>query len=125
MMIFGFLRQNLRTEAVAVAFSIAWPEGAVEPGPGEAQARLRLVAFRRGFYGCLTELADAVLCAGGPVRVLAELSLVAEHRRGHGALYDAVNCGGVDVARLRWSMAALPLPAWPDGRIRLAVDVSN
>jgi len=132
MMIFGFLRQNLKTEAVAVAFSIAWPEGAVEPGPGEAQARLRLVAFRRGFYGCLTaradelaELADAVLCAGGPVRVLAELSLVAEHRRGHGALYDAVNCGGVDVARLRWSLAALPLPAWPDGRIRLAVDVSN
>src|SRR5215470_2314267 len=86
MMIFGFLRQNLKTEAVAVAFSIAWPEGAVEPGPGEAQARWRLVAFRRGFYGCLTaradelaELADAVLCAGGPVRVLAELSLVPEH----------------------------------------------
>src|SRR5262249_14800598 len=101
MMIFGFLRQNLMTEAVAVAFSIAWPEGAVEPGPGEAQARLRLVAFRRGFYGCLTaradelaELADAVLCAGGPVRVLAELSLVPEHRRGHGALYDAVDFGG-------------------------------
>src|SRR5215831_10716680 len=132
MMIFGFLRQNLKTEAVAVAFSIAWPEGAVEPGPGEAQARLRLVAFGRGFYRCLTaradelaELADAVLCAGGPVRVLAELSLVPEHRRGHGALYDAVNCGGVDVARLRRSLAALPLPAWPDGRIRLAVDVSN
>jgi hypothetical protein len=30
-----------------------------------------------------------------------------------------------DVARLRWSLAALPLPAWPDGRIRLAADVSN
>jgi DDE superfamily endonuclease len=29
------------------------------------------------------------------------------------------------VARLRWSLAVLPLPAWPDGRIRLAVDVSN
>src|SRR5262249_32266136 len=132
MMIFGFLRQNLKTEAVAVAFSIAWPEGAVEPGPGEAQGRVRLGAVRPRLYGCLTaradelaELADAVLCAGGPVRVLAELSLVAEHRRGHGALYDAVNCGGVDVARLRWSLAALPLPAWPDGRIRLAVDVSN
>src|SRR5215470_423441 len=132
MMIFGFLRQNLQTKAVAVAFSIAWSEGAVELGLGEAQARSRLAAFRRWFYGCLTtradelaELADAVLCAGGPVRVLAELSLVPEHRRGHGALYDAVNCGGVDVARLRWSLAALPLPAWPDGRIRLAVDVSN
>jgi hypothetical protein len=132
MMIFGFLRQNLKTEAVAVAFSIAWPEGAVEPGPGEARARDRLAAFRRGLYGCLTaradelfELADAVLCAGGPVRVLAELSLAPGHRRGHGALYDAVNCGQVDVARLRWSLAALPLPAWDDGRIRLAADVSN
>jgi len=28
-------------------------------------------------------------------------------------------------ARLRWSLAALPLPAWPDGRFRLAVDESN
>jgi DDE superfamily endonuclease len=132
MMIFGFLRQNLKTKAVAVAFSIAWPEGAVEPGPGEARARDRLAAFRRGLYGCLTaradelfELADAVLCAGGPVRVLAELSLAPGHRRGHGALYDAVNCGRADVARLRWSLAALPLPAWGDGRIRLAADVSN
>jgi hypothetical protein len=73
----------------------------------------------------LAELADAVLCAGGPVRVLAELSLVPGHRRGHGALYDALNSGQVQIARLRWSLAALPLPAWPDGRIRLAVDVSG
>ncbi|MFP5071306.1 hypothetical protein ACLFMI_16805 [Pseudonocardia nantongensis] len=34
----------------------------------------------------LFEPTDAVLCADGPVRSLAELSLVAEHRRGHGAL---------------------------------------
>src|SRR5260370_32339625 len=131
-MIFGFLPQNLKTEAVAVAFSIAWPGGAVEAVPGDDQAGDRLAAFRRGLYGCLTagadevfELADAVLCAGGPVRVLAELSLAPGHRRGHGALYDAVNCGRVDVARLRWLLTRLPLPAWEDGRIRLAVDVSN
>jgi hypothetical protein len=31
----------------------------------------------------------------------------------------------VQVARLRRSLAALPLPAWEDGRIRLAADVSN
>jgi hypothetical protein len=31
----------------------------------------------------LFELIDAVLCTPGPVRSLAELSLVAEHRRGH------------------------------------------
>src|SRR6266568_5859827 len=132
MMILGFLPQNLKTQAVAVAFSIAWPGGTVEPGPGEDQARDRLAVFRRELYGCLTargdelfEVAGAVLCAGGPVRALAELSLAPGHRRGHGALYDAVNCGRADVARLRWSLAALPLPAWEDGRIRLAADVSN
>src|SRR5262252_737483 len=91
-----------------------------------------LSRFRLDFHGCLTaradelfELADSVLCAGGPVRALAGLSLVPEHRRGHGALYDAVNHGRIEVARLRWSLAALALPAWPDGRIRLGVDVSN
>src|SRR5215470_15140440 len=130
MMIFGFLRQNLKAQAVAVAFSIAWLEGEVEPQPEEGRGRL--AGFRRELYRCFTaradelfELADAVLCAGGPVRVLAGLSLVPEHRRGHGALYDAVNAGGVEVARLRRALAALPPPLWPDGRIRLAVDVSN
>src|SRR5215471_14988939 len=88
--------------------------------------------FRREFHACLTaradelcELADAVLCADGPVRNLAALSLVPEHRRGHGALYDAVNHGRVDIARLRWSLAALPLLRWDDGRIGVAVDVSH
>ncbi len=82
MMIFGFLPQNVKTQAVAVAFSIAWAEGAVEPRPGEDQARDELAGFRRQLYGCFTaradelfELADAALCAGRPVRVLAELSL--------------------------------------------------
>jgi hypothetical protein len=36
-----------------------------------------------------------------------------------------VNAGRVDTARLRWALAAVRLPSWPDGRIRLAVDVSN
>ena len=31
----------------------------------------------------------------------------------------------VQVARLRRALAGLPLPAWDDGRIRLAADVSN
>ena len=65
-----------------------------------------------------------MLCADGPVQDLARLSLVAGHRRGHGAVYDALNAGRVDIGRLRWALAGLPLPAWPDGRIRLAVDVS-
>jgi hypothetical protein len=68
-------------------------------------------------------LADAVLCCGGRVTDLARLSLAPEAGRGHGGLYDAVSAGGVDIARLRRALAGLTLPAWPDGRIRLAVDV--
>ena len=64
-----------------------------------------LSRFRRDFYACLTaradelfELTDAVLCAEGPVRSLAALSLAPGHRRGHGALYDAVNHGRIEIA---------------------------
>jgi hypothetical protein len=38
--------------------------------------------------------------ADGPVKTLAMLSLAPEHRRGHGALYDAVNHDRIDIARL-------------------------
>lgn len=87
--------------------------------------------FRSEFYDCLPrradalfELCDAVLCADGPVRSLVDLTLVAEHRRGHGAMYDALNHGQVEIGRLRRSLAELPLPRAADGRIVLAVDVS-
>jgi hypothetical protein len=132
-MIFGFLPQNLKTQAVAVAFSIAWPGSEVEPGAEDgARARDRLAGFRGELYRCLTaradalfEACDAVLCKQDRVHMLAELSLEPECRRGHGAVYDAVNAGRVQVARLRRALADLPLPAWDDGRIRLAADVSN
>ena len=55
-------------------------------------------------------MADAVLCTGDPVRDLAGLSLAPEHRPGHGALYDAVNHGRIDIGRLRRSLAGLPVP---------------
>src|ERR1035438_1919595 len=91
-----------------------------------------LSRFRREFHACLTaradelsELADAVLCAGGPVHSLAGWSRAPGHRRGHGALYDAVNCGRIEIARLRRSLAGLPLPRAADGRLMLAVDVSH
>jgi hypothetical protein len=91
-----------------------------------------LSRFRRDFHACLTargdelfELADAVLCADGPVKTLVGLSVVPEHRRGHGALYDAVNHGRISVPRLRRVLAGLPLPRAADGRLVLAVDVSN
>ena len=66
-----------------------------------------------------------MLCADGPVRILAGLSLAPEHRPGHGALYDAVNHGQIDIGRLRRSLAGLPLPRAADGRLVLAADVSN
>jgi hypothetical protein len=118
---------------VAVVFSIAWPGIEVEPrAEDDGQARDRLAVFRSELYRCLTaradelfELADAVLCADGPVRDLAGLSLAPEHRRGHGALYDAVSHGRIDIARLRRVLAGLPLPRAADGRLILAADVSN
>ena len=90
-----------------------------------------LARFRCEFYGCLSaradalfELADAVLCTEGPVRSLVGLSLAPEHRRGHGALYDGINHGVLDVARVRSMVAAQRLPKTPEGRITLAVDVT-
>src|SRR5260370_39023303 len=117
MMICGFLPQILKTRAAAVAFSIAWLTDDVEPRLGEDQARAGLAAFRRELYRCFTarpdglfELADAVLCANGPVKTLAGLSLAPEHRRGHGALYDAVSHGRIDTAALSVALAAIRLP---------------
>src|SRR5215469_7464852 len=104
----------------------------LQDGAADVESLAVLSRFRRDFHACLTaradelcELADAVLCADRPVRSLAGLSLAVEHRRGHGALYDAVNHGQVDIGRLRRSLAGLPLPRAADGRLMLAVDVSN
>lgn len=98
---------------------------------GRVDALGELAGFRRGFYQCLTrradalfELTDAVLCADGPVTTLVGLSLAAEHRRGHGALYDGLACGQVEIGRLRRRLAGLPLPRDEQGRIMLAADVS-
>ncbi|TQF01215.1 transposase [Kitasatospora acidiphila] len=91
-----------------------------------------LSRFRVEFYeslyarpDALFELTDAVLCTDGPVKTLVELSLAAEHRRGHGALYQALDRGWAESARLRRALTDLPLPKAADGRIVLAVDVSN
>ena len=101
------------------------PGGVPQSGAGV------LAGFRREFYWCLTRradalfgLADAVLCEDRRVTDLARLSLVPEFGRGHGALYDGLGAGRAEFARLRRAVAGLPLPAWPDGRIRLAADVT-
>jgi hypothetical protein len=99
---------------------------------GAAGALGELSRFRHEFYQCLAaradtlfELTDAVLCIDRPVTSLAELSLAAEHRRGHGALYDSVNQGRIDIGRFRNVVARQQIPRCDDGRIALAIDVSN
>jgi hypothetical protein len=94
-------------------------------------SRPDLDQFRGDFYQCLTrrrdalfELADAVLCASGPVRSLVELSLDSVHQRGHGGMYDALAEGVVEVGRLRRSLAGLDLPRSSTGQLRVAVDVT-
>ena len=111
---------------MACSVAYACSSGGVTPPVGQGD----LSSFRREFYACLTvradalfELTDAVLCADGPVTSLVALTLTAEHRRGHGAMYDALNAGWVEPARLRRSLASLPLPT-VGGRLVLAVDVS-
>jgi hypothetical protein len=99
---------------------------------GVAGALGDLSGFRQEFYQCLTaradalfELCDAVLCTDGPVTSLVELSLAVEHRRGHGALYDGVNQGRIDIDRFRHVVARQQIPRGGDGRIMLAIDVSH
>ncbi len=114
-----------------MASSIAWCQDSGGDCLGARGAEGVLAGFREDLYWSLTarrdalfELCDAILLAPGRVTDLARLSLVPEFRRGHGGLYDALNAGRAGFARLRRALAGLPLPVWPDGRIRLAVDVS-
>ncbi|MEV8419134.1 transposase, partial [Streptomyces niveus] len=97
----------------------------------QREAFEKVAEFRAELYACLAsradtlfELCDALLCTDGPVRTLVDLALAPEHRRGHGALYAGINRGRIDVARLRRTLAGLPLPRASDGRLVLAVDVS-
>lgn len=102
------------------------------PDPSARDAALReLKEFRVDVRSCLTrwgdalfEIADAVLCSEGPVRNLAELSLVPEHARSHGSIQRAMNNGRVDFERLNWSFALHDLPRGPGGGIVLAVDTT-
>jgi DDE superfamily endonuclease len=129
LIIFGFLPQNLKTMAVAVSVSVQ--QTSLENQQAGPTSLDDLDAFRGAFYDCLTlradalfELTEAVLCAEGPVSTLVGLTLTAEHRRGHGALYDGLGSGRIEVGRLRRSLASLPVPRDKHGRITLAVDIS-
>jgi hypothetical protein len=105
-----------------------------ESGQGRAvedgRALEVLRGFRAGVHGCfarradaLFELVDAVLATDGRVRSLAELSLQRPFRRGHGALYDAVASGDIDVPGLAGLIAGVWEPS-DDGPLKFAVDVS-
>jgi len=133
LILFGFLPQSSKTKAMAAMCSVT--HGGAQALGDTAARSDDLSRFRWEFYGSLTrradalfELTDAILCADGPVRSPVELTLVAEHRRGHGAMYDALACGRVEPERLRRTLAGLPLPRAggkdEGGRIVLAVDVS-
>lgn len=95
------------------------------------EAFAELSSFRMELYAAMSrradalfELVDAVLCAGGPVVSLPELSLETVHRRGHGAMYGALAQGRLDVSRLRWALAGLRLPRGTDRQISIALDVT-
>jgi hypothetical protein len=130
-MIFGFLPQILKTpRRRLMAFIMSWDENG--DGDGAADAAGRLARFRRELYfsfglrrDALFDVADALACRPERLLMLAELSLEPECRRGHGGVYDALNSGDIVIGRLRRALDAILLPAWDDGRIRLACDVSN
>lgn len=90
-----------------------------------------LCRFRDGLRGCflrrgdaLFELADAVLCAQGPVHSPVELSLEPEFGRGHGSVYDALAGGGIDAVRLRRLLTGQVAPARPGEPAMFAIDTT-
>lgn len=106
------------------------PRTGPDAADGHPAAQERLCRFRCEFFACLDaradvlfELTDALACAAGPVRSLPELSLEPEHRRGHGGLYDGLNAGRIEFARIRRALSGLPLPRVGQ-RIVLGVDVT-
>ncbi|HYO17158.1 MAG TPA: transposase, partial [Dermatophilaceae bacterium] len=60
---------------------------------------------------------------GGAGAVVAGVVVEPEHRRGHGGLYDGLNAGRIEFARVRRGLDGLPLPR-VGGRIELGVDVT-
>ena len=88
-----------------------------------------LVDFRRELYACFTrwgdalfELADAALCASGPISSVPALSLEGEFTRSHGSLYKALAKGRIDEDRLRRLLVANAPKGWP---FVFAVDAST
>lgn len=83
--------------------------------------------FRRAFYQCLRQRADALfdltdaLLVAGPIPSPAHLSFEPPHRRGWGSLYAALAYGQLDETALRTLLAQVSLA---DGQSIYAVDTS-
>ncbi|MFG2426068.1 hypothetical protein ACGFWD_44825 [Streptomyces sp. NPDC048448] len=55
------------------------------------------------------------------MKTLVGLALAPEHRRGHGAVYGALNRARLDVERLQTKLASLPLAGPAGARVRAGV----
>lgn len=99
--------------------------------PARVEALSGLSRFRAGLHACFTrrgdalfELADAMLCAQGPVRSPVELSLEPEFRRRHGSVYDALAHGQISSSRLRHLLVGLSAPARAGEPLMFAIDTT-
>ena len=99
--------------------------------PARVEALSGLSRFRAGFHACFTrrgdalfELADAMLCAQGPVRSPVELSLEPEFRRRHGSVCDALAKGRISSSCLRHLLAGLSAPARAGEPLMFAIGIT-
>jgi DDE superfamily endonuclease len=103
----------------------------LQDSPARVEALCGLSRFRAGLHACFTrrgdalfELADAMLCAQGPVRSPVELSLEPEFRRRHGSVYDALAQGRISSGRLRHLLAGLTAPGRAGEPLMFAIDTT-
>ncbi|MEC4020000.1 transposase [Streptomyces sp. H27-D2] len=99
--------------------------------PSRVESLSEISRFRAGLHACFTrrgdtlfELADAMLCAQGPVRSPVELSLEPEFRRGHGSVYDALAAGRISQDRLRRLLVGVSAPARAGEPLMFAIDTT-
>jgi hypothetical protein len=117
-------RQEIQLHQKAVMDSLQDTPARVEALSGLSRFRLGLLACftRRG--DALFELADAMLCAQGPVRSPVELSLEPEFRRRHGSVYDALAQGRISSSCLRHLLVGLSAPARAGEPLMFAIDTT-
>jgi DDE superfamily endonuclease len=103
----------------------------LQDAPVRVEASCGLSRFRTRLYACFTrrgdalfELADAMLCAQGPVRSPVELSLEPEFRRRHGSVYEALAKGRISSSGLRRLLVGLSAPARAGEPLMFGIDTT-